>query len=215
MFQFLVIFHSGLRACVVFVDHMFNTYILGSKSKDQSSGVWRRNELEVRAPNARNQQLEQCCIISKLPPELVSQILRYIPYQKRPPLDMFTSVIAPSTSTVHSLDIASIAAPLVCLSWNALGTAALYKCITIYTESQCVLLQRTLHENRSLRCLIQFLHLPRRREGLVATPDSVLRISASLVEISTHVQGLEVLQQASNMDVLNVAQVMVIINMIL
>ena len=129
-------------------------------------------------------------------------------------MDIFTTIIAPSTSTLHSLDIASIAAPLVCVSWNAPGTVALYKYITLHTEAQCILLQRTLRENPSLRCLIQLLHLPRRREGLVATPDSMLQISASLVEMLTHVLALEVLQQASNVYFLNVAQVMIIINMI-
>ena len=43
---------------------------------------------------------------------------------------MFTALIL--SSSVRSLDVVSIAAPLGCSSWRALGTVALYKHITLY-----------------------------------------------------------------------------------
>jgi hypothetical protein len=99
---------------------------------------------------------------------------------------------------VRSLDVAAIAAPLVCVSWNEPGTEALYRHITLYREAQCILLQRTLRENPSLRRLIRVLHLPHSREGLIQTPDSVIQTSAGIVAMSTLVQELDLQQQARN-----------------
>lgn len=115
---------------------------------------------------------------------------------------MFTTVISPSS--FHSFDVAVIAAPLVCSSWNGPGTEALYKRITLYSEAQCILLLRTLRQNPSLRRLIQFLHLPNSREESVVTPSSVLQVSADIVAATTLVYELDVLQRVGNIFLLNI-----------
>lgn len=114
---------------------------------------------------------------------------------------MFTTLVP--SSSFHSFDIAVISAPLVCSSWNGPGTAALYDRITLYSEAQCILLLRTLRENPSLQRLIRLLHLPHSREASVVTPYSVLQVSARIVAVSTLVYELDVLQQASNIFLLN------------
>lgn len=195
MFQLFAIFKSWILPCIVFLDRVLTTYIPGFHILE----LGKRNprlggKNEVRVSIVVNSWTN--AVVSKLPPELILQILQYIPYRTRPSLDMFTDTIV--SSTIRFLDVVFISAPLVCSSWHAPGTAALYECITLYTEAQCILLQRTLRENSSLRSLIRFLHLPHSREFPIVTPYSVLQISASLVEIATHIQKLDVPHLARN-----------------
>ncbi|KAJ7191149.1 hypothetical protein GGX14DRAFT_481896 [Mycena pura] len=133
------------------------------------------------------------CASARLPPELILLILRYISYRQRPRLDLFTSVIF--TSCFRPLDVAVRAAPLICSSWHAPGTEALYERITLYTEVQCVLLHRTLQDTPSLRRLIRFLSLPSPREKSAVIPPSVPRISADILALCTHVQEVDVLRE--------------------
>src|SRR6266446_5372766 len=97
--------------------------------------------------------------MASLPQELILIILQCIPYHIRPQMDCFTSTVSASKSS-RSLDLAAVAAPRICSSWNAPGTEALYERITLYTESQSILLKRTLQDVPSLTNLIQFLRLP-------------------------------------------------------
>lgn len=149
---------------------------------------------------------------ASLPPELVLLILQYIPYHIRPQMDGFTSIVSTSKS-LRSLDVAAVAAPRICSSWNSPGTRALYERITLYTEAQCILLKRTLQDVPSLQELIRFLRLPSAREGSIslpynfshcrATPASVVKLSADILALCRHVQGVDVLQHASNIDTWN------------
>jgi hypothetical protein len=119
---------------------------------------------------------------------------------------VFTSTVSASKSS-RSLDLAAVSAPLICSSWNAPGTEALYERITLYTEAQCILLKRTLQDVPSLLDLIQFLRLPSPREGSIlflykptdcrGTPASVVTISADILAACRHVQEVDVLQHAS------------------
>ena len=138
------------------------------------------------------------CAISRLPPELIFLIIRNIPYHTRPRLDLFTSVVSASRPRLASLDLAAIAAPLLCSSWSGPGTEVLYEHITLYTGAQCVLLHRTLQDAPSLRPLIRFLCLPSPREVPVVTPPTVIQLSADIMAACTHVQGIHVLQEASD-----------------
>jgi len=164
-------------------------------------------------------EVQHRALATSLPPELILLILRYIPYRIRPQFDVFTDIIYPSRS-FRSLDVAAVAAPRICSSWNAPGTEALYEHITLYTEAQCILLKRTLQDVPSLRHLIRFLRLPSPREGSIAfrykathcraTPASVVRLSADILAACQHVEEVDVLQHASNITFLNSFQALTI-----
>ena len=95
-----------------------------------------------------------------------------------------------------SLDLAAIAAPLLCSSWSGPGTEVLYEHITLYTGVQCILLHCTLQDAPSLHPLIRFLCLPSPREAPVVAPPTV--VSADIMAACMHVQEIHVLQEASD-----------------
>jgi hypothetical protein len=138
--------------------------------------------------------------ITRIPPELILLILRNLPCKTRPELDLFTSVVSAAS---YSLDVASVGAPLVCVSWSGPGTQALYECIIIHAENRCRLLHRTLVRNPSLRRLIRELHLPRHRETGIVTPLCIIWLSVSIATMCKSVQELDVIYQARNTCSLN------------
>lgn len=121
----------------------------------------------------------QLAIAANLPPEVILTILREIPRPHLPPLDLFTPAFhSSSPSQSHTLDVALISAPLVCMSWRGPATAVLYEHITLQTTEQCQNFYHTLRCNPSFASWVKVLHLPRGR-GKEPTDLPVSRPAAS------------------------------------
>ena len=150
---------------------------------------------------------------ASLPPELVLLILQYILYHIRPQMSS-PPLFPPRSLYAHwMLRRLQLHTFVHCGILQAPRHFMNASPSIQRQQAQCILLKRTLQDVPSLQELIRFLHLPSAREGSIslpynfshcrATPASVVKLSADILALCRHVQGINVLQHASNIDTWN------------
>lgn len=147
-----------------------------------------------------------------LPQEILVIILRHLPRNPLPPMDVFTAMTQPSSPLLlRILDIAHTSAPLVCKSWHGPATQTLYECVTIYSISKCEFFCRTLRSKPSLAPIVQSLQLPRSRSKfptalssytsleVAATPVRLLELSTEIFTLCRNLKEVDLITQVGHM----------------